>query len=98
MNYRSDVHSFLALDEFFDGEYGNGKRAHLEQIAAIEWIKENAGAFGCDPENITSFWQPAGAVSVMRKNIRAPQLERCKFGIFMIASFLIKIFHRYFCQ
>lgn len=65
MNYRVGVHGFLALDELFEGEYGNGNRGHLDQIAAIKWIKENAEAFGGDPENITIFGESAGAVSVM---------------------------------
>lgn len=65
MNYRVGVHGFLALDELFEGEYGNGNRGHLDQIEAIKWVKENAEAFGGDPDNITILGESAGAVSVM---------------------------------
>lgn len=35
-----------------------------DQIVLFEWVKENAVAFGGDPENITLFGLSAGAHSV----------------------------------
>lgn len=65
-NYRVGPFGYLscpALDsetaEGLSGNYGL-----LDQIAAIDWVRENIAAFGGDPERITIFGQSAGAMSV----------------------------------
>jgi para-nitrobenzyl esterase len=58
INYRVGAEGFLFLGE------GNANRGLLDQIAALEWVRENIAAFGGDPDNITIFGESAGAMSV----------------------------------
>lgn len=63
-NYRVGLFGFMelgALDKNYAGSGNNGLR---DQIAAIEWVKRNAAAFGGDPDNITIFGESAGGASV----------------------------------
>jgi para-nitrobenzyl esterase len=58
LNYRLGVEGFAHLD----GAPAN--RGLLDQVAALEWVRENITAFGGDPGQVTVFAQSAGAHSL----------------------------------
>ena len=67
INYRLGVMGYLAHPELVDeSEHGvAGNYGTLDQIAALEWVRDNIAAFGGDPGNVTIFGESAGGESVM---------------------------------
>jgi para-nitrobenzyl esterase len=65
INYRVGWQGFLALPELVEEDPNNsaGNYAHLDQIQALRWVRQNIEAFGGDPNNVTVFGQSAGGVS-----------------------------------
>jgi para-nitrobenzyl esterase len=57
-NYRVGIEGFAHLD----GAPAN--RGLLDQVAALEWVRDNIRAFGGDPARVTVFGQSAGGGSV----------------------------------
>ena len=66
INYRIGPLGFLAHPELTrESEHGaSGNYGFLDQLAALEWVQANIGAFGGDPDNVTIHGQSAGARSV----------------------------------
>jgi para-nitrobenzyl esterase len=65
VNYRLGAFGFLHLDEVFGDELsGSGNAGVLDQVAALEWVRDNITAFGGDPEDVTIFGESAGGMSV----------------------------------
>jgi para-nitrobenzyl esterase len=64
INYRLHALGFLYLDELFQGATGTGNLGILDQVRALEWVRDNIAAFGGDPSNVTIFGESAGGMSV----------------------------------
>ena len=65
VNYRLGALGWMAHEELgeetpsgLSGNYGL-----LDQIAALEWVRDNIAAFGGDPANVTIMGESAGALS-----------------------------------
>ena len=64
LNYRVGVLGFLA-DSQLDAEQGmSGDYGLMDQVAALQWVKQNIAAFGGDPGRVTIFGESAGAHAV----------------------------------
>jgi para-nitrobenzyl esterase len=57
-NYRTGAEGFAQID----GAPAN--RALLDQVAALEWVRDNIRAFGGNPDRVTVFGESAGGGSV----------------------------------
>ena len=57
-NYRVGIEGFAQI------EGAPANRGLLDQVAALEWVRDNIQAFGGDPDRVTVFGQSAGGGSV----------------------------------
>jgi para-nitrobenzyl esterase len=64
MGYRLGVFGFLAAEEMMEEEGTAGNFGLLDQIKALEWVRDNISSFGGDPDNVTLIGESAGAVCV----------------------------------
>ncbi|WP_322150620.1 carboxylesterase family protein [Paratractidigestivibacter sp.] len=65
LNYRLGLLGFNCLPSLVKEEGASGNFGMLDIAAALDWVKENAAAFGGDPENITISGFSAGGRDVM---------------------------------
>jgi para-nitrobenzyl esterase len=63
-NYRLGALGFLQLGDVAPGAGFDSNLGLLDQIAALEWVRDNVAAFGGDPANVTVFGESAGGMSV----------------------------------
>lgn len=67
INYRLGVLGWLAHPGLSaeSAQHVSGNYGLLDQIAALQWVRYNIGAFGGDPGNVTIAGESAGGLSVM---------------------------------
>jgi para-nitrobenzyl esterase len=84
INYRLGALGYTHLGHLFGAGFEESSNLGVrDQIAALEWIRDNIDRFGGDPGNITLFGQSAGAMSIAAL-LGAPRAR--------------KLFHRGICQ
>merc|ERR1712188_199789 len=60
INYRLGFLGYIAHPELNETNFGL-----LDQVKALEWVKDNIESFGGDPSNVTIFGESAGGTSVL---------------------------------
>ena len=85
-NYRLGMFGFLAHPQLTAESpwHGSGNYALLDNIAALQWVRDNIARFGGDPRNVTAFGQSAGAWSVTQ--LMTSRLARGLFARAMLLS------------
>jgi para-nitrobenzyl esterase len=65
INHRLNVFGHCFLGERLGADYAaSGNAGYLDLVAAMKWVRENIGAFGGDPGNVTIFGQSGGGRKV----------------------------------
>ena len=64
INYRLGALGWLHLGHLDPAYARSGNSGLLDQIAALEWVRDNIAGFGGDPGNVTIFGESAGGMSV----------------------------------
>jgi para-nitrobenzyl esterase len=65
LNYRLGILGFVYLKDLAGADTSyTGNCGLLDQIAALEWVRENIAAFGGDPDQVTVMGESAGAMSI----------------------------------
>lgn len=62
--YRIGPFGWLDLSSLGPDYATSANNGLLDQMAALRWVRENAAAFGGDPDNVTVFAESAGAISL----------------------------------
>ena len=85
VQYRLGVFGFLSHPGLTaeSGRGASGNYALMDQIAALQWVRDNIARFGGDPDNVTIFGHSAGAqdvgllmVSPLAKGLFAKVIEQ----------------------
>ncbi|MEM9744392.1 MAG: carboxylesterase family protein [Pseudomonadota bacterium] len=67
INYRLGVFGWFSHPALHTGDVldDSGNYGTLDVVAALEWVQENARAFGGNPDNVTLFGESAGAYDTL---------------------------------
>jgi para-nitrobenzyl esterase len=84
VTHRLNAFGFLYLDSIAGPRYqGSGNAGLLDLVAALEWVRDNAAAFGGDPGNVTIAGESGGAAQV---------------SLLMVMERARGLFHRALCE
>jgi para-nitrobenzyl esterase len=74
LNYRLGIFGRFALPALSSesGGRGSGTYDMSDLVEALRWVRDNIGAFGGDPENVTIFGQSSGAMYVAALMVSPP--------------------------
>lgn len=64
LNHRLNVLGFLDLSDYGEKYANSANAGMLDIVAALQWVKNNIGEFGGDPDNVTIFGQSGGGGKV----------------------------------
>ena len=64
INHRLNLFGYIKLDDPDDRFAQSGNAGVLDMVAALQWVRDNAAAFGGDPGNVTIFGQSGGGAKV----------------------------------
>jgi para-nitrobenzyl esterase len=65
INHRLNVFGYLHLADLGGDKYaGSGVAGMLDAVLALRWVRDNALAFGGDPDNVTIFGESGGGMKV----------------------------------
>jgi para-nitrobenzyl esterase len=65
LNHRLNVLGYLYPGEFSGAPFqGSANLGQLDLVAALQWVRDNIGAFGGDPEKVMIFGQSGGGAKV----------------------------------
>ena len=65
-NYRMGVFGFYAHPELTaeSKHHASGNYGLMDQVAAMQWVRDNIARFGGDPRNVTVFGESAGSLDI----------------------------------
>lgn len=64
LNYRLGAFGYLAHPALTEEAGTSGNYGLMDQVSALNWVRENIAVFGGDPNNVTIFGESAGAQSI----------------------------------
>ena len=90
MNYRMGNLGFLAHPALADADGNVGNYGLMDQVAALEWVRDNIAAFGGDPEQVTIGGESAGGGSTCQI-LAAPAADGLYDRAFMMSTLCLAI-------